>query len=336
MKSVSIIVPAYNAQPFIRTVVQSLFNLRNDRYGIEVIVVNDASTDRTAQILESLRDHPATRDSQISYQVYSFSTNTPGGVSCGANYGLRKATGDYIAFLEADDWIVPDQFLKALQILDRGQYDFVLNRCWDYHMDSSERRAHGDHETLAKIGSGRFRIEELKGMMLRVSAVPWRKIYSHEFIEKNQLRFVEVDYAYEDNPFHWDVVLSATSIGLTDYHTHIYRHGHAGQSVSGSGIKFLKMLDHYPTLSAILQKHDRSEAFESQLVSWVIDHILWVGDRIPRPSQPLLFQTAATMLHNHSFETIISELGRFGNSNWVIDRILSIYYRDIRWFMSLK
>ncbi|GAA6203186.1 glycosyltransferase family 2 protein [Aquicoccus sp. SU-CL01552] len=336
-KTVSIIVPAYNAEAYIRTVVQSLFCLQgNDDYGIEVIVVDDASTDRTGTILESLHDHPSVQDGKVSYKVFSFSTNTPGGVACGANYGIEHASGEFVAFLDADDWIVPDQFLKAVEELDRGGYDFVLNRCWDYHVPSSERRVHGDQKKLEKIDIKTGMLCDLKAGLLRVSAVPWRKIYRRDFLNSKGLRFVEVDYAYEDNPFHWDVVLSAESIGFTTYHTHVYRIGHGSQSVSGGGVKFLRMFDHYDALVGVLEKHSKQKEYEPQLIAWLIDHTLWAGELLPRHAQPLLFERAGVLLGNHGLEKIVSELAQFSDSRWVIDRILATWHQDLQWFMQLK
>lgn len=334
---VSIIVPIFNAREYIRVAIESALALKTSEYDIEIIAIDDASTDTTPSILEEFCDHPAVTQGRIRYRLFPFSNNTPGGVCCSANFGLDKAEGDYIAFLDADDWLVPHEFLRAVEALESSRHDFVLNLNWDYHVPTSERRPHGDVEKMEHIRRlGPLSQQELKNELLRVSAVPWRKIYRRDFIERNRLRFNEVNYPYEDNPFHWECVLAANSIGLTDYHTHVYRIGHGSQSVSGGGTKFLNMLRHYDPISETLQRYGKDEAFEPQLISWVIDHILWVGEHLPRHAQPLLFERASDILQRHKFDQIIAELEKFTNSNWVVDRILSIYYRDIRWFMSLK
>lgn len=333
---VSIIVPIFNAREYIRVAIESILVLESSDYDIEILAVDDASTDATLSILEEFQDHPAVVRGRIRYRLFPFSNNTPGGVCCSANFGLDKAEGDYIAFVDADDWLVPHEFLRAVAALDHSSHDFVLNRNWDYHAPTSERRPHGDVEKMERLSSSTLTQQQLKSELLRVSAVPWRKIYRREFIERNRLRFKEVNYPYEDNPFHWECVLAATSIGLTDYHTHVYRIAHGSQSISGGGTKFLNMLRHYDPIAEALQRHGESGTFEPQLISWLIDHILWVGDLLPRHAQPLLFERASDLLQRHSFELIIAELEKFTASKWVVDRILSIYYRDMRWFMSLK
>lgn len=335
-KKVSIIVPVFNALPYIRSAIQSLLCLETDTYDFQVIAVDDASTDGSDLVLEEFQDHPDVMSGRISYQPCLFSSNTPGGVCCAANYGLSVADGDFVAFLDADDVILPHEFVKAVAALDKGGWDFVLNRCWDFHVSEGERRIHGDDKKLKKVDFAASSLDELKKMLLRVSAVPWRKIYRRDFLERNKLRFVEVNYPYEDNPFHWDVVLAAKSIGSTEFHTHVYRLGHGSQSVSGAGLKFLNMLKHYDNLTSILEKHEQREPFESEMVAWVIDHILWVGEHISAHAQPLLFERGVELLKHYSLETVVSELEEFSESRWVIDRILSVYYRDIRWFMQLK
>lgn len=335
-KKVSIIVPVYNALPYIRSAIQSLLCLETGIYDFQIIAVDDASTDSSDLILEEFSNHPDVLSGRISYQPYLFSNNTPGGVCCAANYGLSVADGDFVAFLDADDVIIPHEFVQAVAALDQGGWDFALNRCWDFHIDPGERRAHGDGNKLARVDFANSSLDDLKKGLLRVSAVPWRKMYRRDFLERNNLRFVEVNYPYEDNPFHWAAVLAAESIGTTKHHTHVYRLGHGSQSVSGGGLKFLNMLKHYDSIVSVLKKHKQHEVFEAELIAWVVDHILWVGEHISAHAQPLLFERGAELLKDYSIETVVTELENFAESRWVIDRILSVYYRDIRWFMQLK
>ena len=101
---VSIIIPAYNAAPFIAETIQSLCNQTYTHW--EAIIVNDGSTDNTATICESFIDKRVSTIHQ---------SNT--GVATARNNGLALAKGDYIVFFDADDLMAPD-FLKArLEVL---------------------------------------------------------------------------------------------------------------------------------------------------------------------------------------------------------------------------
>lgn len=334
-EKISIIVPCYNAKNYIRTTLNSLFALATSKYEIQIIVVDDASTDGTdLKILDQIDFAQEYLPGSLTIEYYRFSNNTPGGVSCAANYGISKATGDYLTFLDADDWIQPGEFLRAADYAFAGGYDFVINQCLDYKVDGAKRSVHPDIARFEKL-RGVSDMTTLKKQLMRVAAMPWRKFYRRDFLESNELRFPEVDYAYEDNPFHWRVVAAAEKIGITEYETHCYRLGHTGQSVSGSGLKFLRMLDHFDTMEADLKSRKVEGTFEDELVAWVVDHILWCGEHLEHHEQPLLYAKANTLLKDFSIDAISRELKEF-SSKWVTNRILSIYYNDIRWYMELK
>ncbi len=92
MKKVSVIIPVYNAEKYIRQCINSV--LLQDYPNIEIIVINDGSTDKSFEILYELRDQITLID------------QPNGGISVARNAGINAATGDYIAFLDADDiWL---------------------------------------------------------------------------------------------------------------------------------------------------------------------------------------------------------------------------------------
>lgn len=102
--TVSVIIPAYNAERFIR---QTLDSVKNQTFrDFEVLVVDDGSTDETAKIVESYSD-----------PVFCL-RKTNGGVSSARNYGIEKARGKYIAFLDADDVWMPEKLEKQVALLE--------------------------------------------------------------------------------------------------------------------------------------------------------------------------------------------------------------------------
>ncbi len=102
---VSIIIPAYNAEKYIRQCISSV--LLQDYPNIEVIVINDGSTDGTLDIIKQFKD------------VFLINQNNSG-VSAARNAGLRAATGDYIAFLDADDYWLPGKITTQVEFLDNN------------------------------------------------------------------------------------------------------------------------------------------------------------------------------------------------------------------------
>lgn len=111
----SIIVPVYNLENYISVTLDSLLSIRfSEDY--EILVINDGSKDRSEEIIRSYQQ----RHSQV--KLYSIENQ---GVSNARNYGISKATGEYITFVDGDDTVEPVFFAKAVGEMDMGGYDFV-------------------------------------------------------------------------------------------------------------------------------------------------------------------------------------------------------------------
>ena len=105
MPKVSIIIPAYNAESTIRCTIESI--QKQTFSDFELIVINDGSTDRTAEIIRGIKD------SRIKLLCYK-----NGGLPVARNRGIQNATGEYIAFLDADDLWTKDKLEKQLAVLE--------------------------------------------------------------------------------------------------------------------------------------------------------------------------------------------------------------------------
>lgn len=106
---ISIIVPVYNAKPFLRRCVDSLLN--QTAQNLQIILVDDGSTDDGLSVLASLRDP--------RIEIY---TQTHAGQSAARNLGLQHAQGDFIAFVDADDALAPDWCERHLQAIEAVDY----------------------------------------------------------------------------------------------------------------------------------------------------------------------------------------------------------------------
>jgi len=115
MKTVSIIVPIYNAQKTLQRCVDSLCS--QSLQSIEIILINDGSTDDSA----SLSDALAKQDHRI--QVIH---KENGGVSSARNAGIACATGEFIGFVDADDWIDQQMFARLVRIMEIHQTDMAV------------------------------------------------------------------------------------------------------------------------------------------------------------------------------------------------------------------
>lgn len=177
---VSIIIPAYNAAAFIRRAVESA--LAQTWQTVEILVVNDGSTDDTAAIVQSLcAQHP---------QLRLISTEN-GGVSHARNTGMDASRGEYLTFLDADDILLPNAVELLLTHLLACRADICSGLCRDYPTDPPETG-------LCRVYKG------ADALMLslrdqRESYTVYAKLYRREIALK--ARFPEGAVAHEDSFF---------------------------------------------------------------------------------------------------------------------------------------
>ena len=104
----SIIIPVYNTEQYIEQCIESVLNIKGTEN--EIIIVNDGSTDRTPEILEKY---------EKNYSHIKIFTQENQGASMARNRGIKECTGDYIYFLDSDDWIETASFEKIIKNLEK-------------------------------------------------------------------------------------------------------------------------------------------------------------------------------------------------------------------------
>lgn len=144
MPKVSVIVPVYNAEKYLQECVESV--LHQTLSDLELILVDDGSTDGSP----ALCDQYAAQDTRV--QVIH---KQNGGVSTARNAGLDAATGDYIAFVDSDDWIDADMYEKMLAKAEEYACDVVMCDCVKEYPDHSAEYSHA-------IRSGYYSREQLR------------------------------------------------------------------------------------------------------------------------------------------------------------------------------
>jgi glycosyltransferase involved in cell wall biosynthesis len=115
---VSVIIPTYNNGHLIEKALKSIIDQSYKRW--EIIIVDNYSTDNTKSIIEEYK-----KDVRIQF----FQINNEGIVAKSRNLGIKKATGEYIAFLDSDDWWSPSKLEESLNVLQNG-YDLVYHDLW--------------------------------------------------------------------------------------------------------------------------------------------------------------------------------------------------------------
>lgn len=187
MPKVSIIVPIYNVEMYIGKCLETLVN--QTLKDIEIILVNDGSKDGSAEIAKKyLKKYP-------EKIVYLEKEN--GGLSDSRNYGLPYAKGEYIAFLDSDDYVEENMYEEMYELAKKEDSDMVqCNFYWEYP-DKNKK----------KIGELR-QYSNKKEMLVKTRVEAWNKLIKREILEQNPeikfpkgLRYEDVEFTYKLVPY---------------------------------------------------------------------------------------------------------------------------------------
>ena len=183
MPKISVIVPVYNVEKYIDKCLKSL--TQQTLQDIEIIIVNDGTLDKSVEIIEKyVKENP----SKIKYYE-----KENGGLSSARNYGLEYATGDYIAFLDSDDYVETNMYEEMYSLAKKENADMVeCDFIWEW-------------EYGKKIFDKRREYKSKEEMMKKPRVVAWNKIYKREIINKYKIRFPE-GLIYEDMEFFYKLL----------------------------------------------------------------------------------------------------------------------------------
>ncbi|WP_204793817.1 glycosyltransferase family 2 protein [Olsenella profusa] len=218
MPVVSVIVPMYNVERYIDHCINSLLN--QIHVDIEVILVDDGSPDRCGEIAEGY----ARIDSRVKI-VHQQN----GGLGPARNSGIAIATGDYVGFVDGDDWVLPDMFDRLYKVARRTNADIVCGgHCTYTDGKCSETFPHPyanslleDRAEILQVRKNLYghSVGDKNTKSYPVSACT--NIYKKSFIESNALRFE--NYLSEDTLFNLDAYKRAKSIAFVDCISYCYR-----------------------------------------------------------------------------------------------------------------
>lgn len=196
----SIVIPVYNGEKYIE---ETLAHIKASTYQeYEIILVNDGSKDGSEKIIQQL----VKEDSRIKYYY-----KENGGIVSARNYGLERATGEYICFVDQDDIVKPDMFEVLINDLKQNQADFAQGGV----SQSLEEEKPVEEEVAAVLKRGTEEYKNSFGALIvrgdaisatnKVDCNIWNKIYRLDFLRKNSMKFQKF-LDYEDD---WLFVVEA-------------------------------------------------------------------------------------------------------------------------------
>lgn len=267
---VSVVMPVFNVASYLDA---SILSVLNQTYkNLEVIIVNDASTDNGIQIIRMFEK----LDKRI--KVIDLEFNTLGGAGIPSNIGVDAASGEYIAYADSDDILDKYAIEKMVSLATKENVDAVIADFSNFSEDTREVKVAYDKKNWQGLPLEKSFLPMEYSSVFRLSPVPWRKLYKKSFLDEYSIRFPEGDYFYEDNPLHWFVLSKAKKVALLDYVVAFHRMGREGQTMGANNYKLSAQFCHLNTIKNFLIKNKiTSNIYWKELVDfsyrsgWVID-----------------------------------------------------------------
>ncbi len=222
---VSIIVPIYNAEQYLRRCVDSILN--QEYTDFELLLVNDGSTDASGDICEEYGD----QDPRV---IVIQKENT--GVSDSRNRALDRARGKYLQFLDSDDWITPDATRLFVRAAEEYGCDMVIS---DFYRVVGERLStKGDIEEEGVLTREEFAAHMMENPADFYYGVLWNKLYRRDIVEEHNLRMdTDINWC-EDFMFNLEYIRYAKVFYAL--HAPIYYYVKRKGSLASQGINISK------------------------------------------------------------------------------------------------
>ncbi len=236
MKKVSVIIPVFNCEKYIEKCILSVINQSYEN--IEILIINDGSTDDTKKILEKFSEKCIIHN------------NKNNGIGYSRNYGIKKATGDYITFLDSDDYYETNYISKLVSYAEKYKLDMVV---------CDIKKVNENYELIGYERTNNFNNTSLKNnpnLLLDISLGPVNKLYSKSLFGDKNNRFLE-NSKYEDAYLLPMLIAQASKIGKINnvYYNYLIRANSQTTTMNSSVFdiinvfekvnKYLKTLSYY-------------------------------------------------------------------------------------------
>lgn len=261
---ISVVIPVYNVETYLQECMDSI--LRQTLTQLEIICVDDGSTDRSANIL----DDYARRDNRV--RVIHQKNAGPGAAR---NCGLRYVHGEYLIFLDSDDWFEPAFLETMLERAEHTQADIVI--CGSDTFQTGCKKFNSGEWMLKKelVPGSIFSPKEIPQTMFQFSyGWPWDKFYRTDFLKKYGLDFPKLPNS-EDLVFIFPSLVLAESIAISEkvlVHHRINR----SSSVSNSRHRSIEApLQAVTLFRQRLIDHGLYQKYEQSFLNWAMDFLTW-------------------------------------------------------------
>ena len=275
MVKISVILPVFNGEKYIEKSIESV--LAQTFTDFELIIVNDGSTDDSLDIINSFTDE--------RIKLINQSNQGPGAAR---NNALKIASGEYIMYLDSDDWFCPDAFDVAYSEISKFNADFTFFKMINFDGDRYYENDWFELKTFDSSFENRaFSPRETPGSIFDLSVGVCQKIYSHEFLKRINAQFPEGIF-FEDMPFFYYVYLKAEKISIIKRHLYV-RRKHEKSITNVVDEKFFDTVPAGQALLKIFIENGWYDAYKYDLLAYKINGPRFALRDMPLKHKPHMF-----------------------------------------------
>ena len=265
----SLILPVYNVEKYVKRCVNSL--LRQEYTDYEIILVDDGSTDSSGSICDKLADK--------NNNIFAYHKEN-GGLSDARNYGTDRAKGNYILFIDSDDWVDEKLLISLHNHLNKSNVDILKF--------GFQKMQEGNYKNtfFSYFNIGVYDRRQIEETILPYTIGPkrlfcyeqnacksvWSHVYSLNFLRENNIRFVsEREILNEDYLFNLHTLLYAKSLEVTHYILYYYDYREGSLSKRYITNEFERKLKLHREYKLLLERNGLFERYETPYYSECVD-----------------------------------------------------------------
>ncbi len=290
MVLISVIVPAYGVQAYIRECLQSV--LEQDFADVEIIAVDDCSPDLSGQII----DEVAAADPRV--RPLHLTENA--GLGGARNAGVEAATGRYVLFLDGDDTLAPGSLSAIADRLDYGDDPQLLIYNYARVWWDGRRAVSWADEVLASLSASVF-VPREHPRLFNLLPIACNKVYRRDFLQELGLRF-PTGY-YEDIAFTYTVLLEAETAVSLNRVVLLYRQRRAGSILGSASPRHFDVFGRYDEVFAELDRRSVALPLRKHIYDIMVNHyvtILRHAERLAPADKPRFYTEAHDSARRHA------------------------------------
>lgn len=266
MAKVSVIIPVYNVEKYLPKCLESVLG---QTFGdIEVICVNDGSTDNSLQILTEY----ANNDERIK-----IITKPNGGLFSARHVGMVSAVGEYILFVDSDDWIETTLIEKTVDKIRETNVDVVIFGAYSVKEDKIIKGMYSVNKIPEKFKERVLELKDYENALFRFPPTAWCKLYRKKFIDDNNIKFQEIKDG-EDQLFYLHTILCAKNLYILNENLYYYIKNRTGAITADSKKTSVSPILNFYASEELLSKLNIKDKYVNQVINKYFSKTLsWYG-----------------------------------------------------------